>query len=1174
MNNGERFKFKETAARGLKALRLLLILTGLGYTGLAGSLFAATTAQTQLRFRVDTVAPDAISDLEVQTATGTEGSVILNWTEPGTDGMTGQASQYIVRFSTDGNINDLTDFSTGTAYSPTWTPGSGGGLAAQTADGLIPGQTYYWSMRAQDGAGLIGTWSRTAGANPNNFAVAWDSAPWMVQGSTLSSSNEQLTLNWNALSLAARTTDFDFYRVYRSTDPAFASQLAVTTTTSLSYIDPNLMDITTYFYRVVGVDRGETSAPSYPGHALESVDWSTVSARPLLPAPTGFGVLSVTTETITWSWVDNASAENGFNVLSSTGGVMGSTEAAPAKGTIASWTETGLAPGASYYRYSVAYQTEAVSGASNSSAAYTLANPPLNLISSTQTAQTVSLSWDTNNNSPATRYLVERATYPSVVYAQIADTTASAFISTGLAEGATYNYQLTARNGDGVLSAAIQLTTSAAIVSPSAITNLQSLPSSQSGTIHLSWMAPGDDGTAGNIAGGLYDIRWSSVSLTNDADYENIGASSRKIVSTSAVAGAAQGTLVTGLELNTTYYFAIKTRDEIPNNYSAISNIVIGDTSIDISSPSNVTDLRMGALSNTSALVTWTTPGDDGASFDNFSGQYDIRYATSPIASPALFQSAQSVSAFGTIPVPGVAGSSQTMTLANLSLDTTYYLAMITRDEALNTSELSNGATLYTPDLIAPSPVLNLTAAANLTVGSRIDLHWNNPSTPDLSGVRIIVSSSGFAATPSTAGATYFDLVANSGTGFVIPSSYSHTNLAIGVTYYYSLFAFDDVASPNFSAASNASAAAAQSVLAAPERPKNVSAMRSAQGQTFTINWATPTLRVDGSSLTAGELAYYRIYKTERINGATTQIFLNSVSSGTSLTDSLAGTAINYYKVRAVNLAGTESEDSDVVGTPVDPITGQPTDGDVYIIMDDSISYIRVPGGVMNQIYQSNIQITGQRNLAQEGGKVFKSVNVFATDGNTGAPINRTIFDTPVSIAIGYLVDGSGVVSNGAPSAAMERALPAAAEAPSALSVYWFNGAEWLKLGTSIDSANNSAIVKSRHLGGYQLRLVQQAGIQHNSVFPRTITPNGDNSNDIVFFFFENQTGAPVRGTIYDLRSMKVGNVSESNIFVSGTSVLTWDGKDESGATVPGGVYLYKIEVGGETFTGTVTVAR
>jgi flagellar basal-body rod modification protein FlgD len=53
-----------------------------------------------------------------------------------------------------------------------------------------------------------------------------------------------------------------------------------------------------------------------------------------------------------------------------------------------------------------------------------------------------------------------------------------------------------------------------------------------------------------------------------------------------------------------------------------------------------------------------------------------------------------------------------------------------------------------------------------------------------------------------------------------------------------------------------------------------------------------------------------------------------------------------------------------------------------------------------------------------------------------------------------------------------------------------------------------------------------------------------------------------------------VADIQEGNLVAGNNAVLTWDGKDDSGAVVPAGAYLYKIEVGEKAFTGTVVIAR
>ena len=83
---------------------------------------------------------------------------------------------------------------------------------------------------------------------------------------------------------------------------------------------------------------------------------------------------------------------------------------------------------------------------------------------------------------------------------------------------------------------------------------------------------------------------------------------------------------VTGLEPNTTYYFAIKAADEIPN-WSGISNVAIQTTAPEDTPPAAIADVGLDNPSETSLRVTWTAPGDDGTT--GTAATYDMRYSTS-----------------------------------------------------------------------------------------------------------------------------------------------------------------------------------------------------------------------------------------------------------------------------------------------------------------------------------------------------------------------------------------------------------------------------------------------------------------------------------------------------------------------------------------------------------------
>jgi hypothetical protein len=107
---------------------------------------------------------------------------------------------------------------------------------------------------------------------------------------------------------------------------------------------------------------------------------------------------------------------------------------------------------------------------------------------------------------------------------------------------------------------------SADVTAPAAVT--LSLSGATSSSILVSWTAPGDDAAVGTAAS--YDLRYSTSAIVTAADF----AAATAVVGepAPAVAGTAQSMTVSGLSAATTYHFAIKAQDEVPN-VSAMSNV-------------------------------------------------------------------------------------------------------------------------------------------------------------------------------------------------------------------------------------------------------------------------------------------------------------------------------------------------------------------------------------------------------------------------------------------------------------------------------------------------------------------------------------------------------------------------------------------------------------------------
>jgi len=123
-------------------------------------------------------------------------------------------------------------------------------------------------------------------------------------------------------------------------------------------------------------------------------------------------------------------------------------------------------------------------------------------------------------------------------------------------------------------------------------------------SVKLSWTIPGDDSLIGRATS--YDLRYSTSPITA----ANFGSATRYLgAPTPGIAGARDSVVVAGLQPLTTYHFAIKTADEVPN-WSGVSNIVTVTTlePPDTTPPAAIRDLRIGlklALVPLSLAVRW-----------------------------------------------------------------------------------------------------------------------------------------------------------------------------------------------------------------------------------------------------------------------------------------------------------------------------------------------------------------------------------------------------------------------------------------------------------------------------------------------------------------------------------------------------------------------------------------
>ncbi len=255
----------------------------------------------------------------------------------------------------------------------------------------------------------------------------------------------------------------------------------------------------------------------------------------------------------------------------------------------------------------------------------------------------------------------------------------------GLTIGSTYHFALMVGDDAGNWSrrsnAASAVLCSLDTAPPAAVIDLRVDVAAPSATsLRLLWTAVGDDSLTGTAA--AYDVRYDTVPIDSKEAWDE--ATPVPVVPAPRAAGAAESLVVQGLSTGSVYHFALKVRDEA-NNESVRSNSASGE----LIPPAAVDDLHLSPAGTTSTTLRllWTAVGDDDKT--GTAAAYDLRYNTTGIAGEADWEAATHVAG---APPPGEAGSPESLTVAGLLPETTYFFAVKVIDDAGLLSPLSNVA--------------------------------------------------------------------------------------------------------------------------------------------------------------------------------------------------------------------------------------------------------------------------------------------------------------------------------------------------------------------------------------------------------------------------------------------------------------------------------------------------
>ena len=248
---------------------------------------------------------------------------------------------------------------------------------------------------------------------------------------TATAGNALVTLTWTASSGA---TSYNVKRAIASGGPY--TQLAAPT--SNSYSDASVVNGSTYFYVVSSVNA-----------AGESADSTQVSATPQAPIPAPPTDLTATPDnaSVMLTWTASTDATS-YNIKRAT--ISGGPYNLVGTSTAPTYTDSSVTNGTEYFYVVSAVDAAGESAnsaeASTTPAIPTIPAPPTNLAATAGNTQ-ANLTWDPSTG--ATSYHVKRATSNGGPYTQIAAAATSAFTDTGLTNGTTYYYVVSATNSAG-----------------------------------------------------------------------------------------------------------------------------------------------------------------------------------------------------------------------------------------------------------------------------------------------------------------------------------------------------------------------------------------------------------------------------------------------------------------------------------------------------------------------------------------------------------------------------------------------------------------------------------------------------------------------------------------------------------------------------------------------------
>jgi titin len=494
----------------------------------------------------------------LSSAVGGNGSVSLSWAAPASNGGSAVTGYDVYRGTASGVETLLVTLGTGTSY---------------TDSTAANGTTYWYQVSAVNAVGE-GSRSNERSATP----VAVPGAPTLT---SVTGGAGSVMLSWSAPG-ATGGSPVTAYRIYRST-AAGAETLLTTVGTVTSFNDSNVAGGTTYYYEVSAVNTAGEGQLSNE----RSASPITAPGAPVLSSATA-GSSNVV---LSWSAPSSTGGApiTGYRIYRGTS--TGAEAYLTMVGTVASFNDTTVATGTTYYYQVSAVNTAGEGQRSNEQSATTVlvtAPGTPSLTAATAGNGSVSLVWNapaSDGGSAITSYRVYRGTASGAETLLVSTGTGTTFTDSTAVNGTTYWYEVSAVNALGE-----SLPSNERSASPATLPGAPTLSSATAadGSVALVWSAPASNG--GSAVTG-YDV-YRGTAAGSETLLTNLGPVT-SFTDTTALDG-------------TTYWYVV----------SAVNTVGEGVRSGELSAtPAGVPGapvLGAPVAANGTVSLSWTAPASSG----------------------------------------------------------------------------------------------------------------------------------------------------------------------------------------------------------------------------------------------------------------------------------------------------------------------------------------------------------------------------------------------------------------------------------------------------------------------------------------------------------------------------------------------------------------------------------